>query len=572
MFRSYRVGGLPLWVWLVSSLPWVWAVPANQYFWDDWWIKSQVGLADQVNYWADGAKHPLNPWIYFALLHAGPWLFQLFTFLSTLAGAWALGRIAGEGNLIPASLVPWTRLLFLVLPVYHARFSIAVFEYSLSLSFFLVAWALLLGSEKWSVRSVAGLLLCFAIGVPSLALFFPILYCHLLYSSVLHRRTSSFLAIALKNSFVLVIPVAYAFVFSVVLDTRDRYEPSVGAIVEFARLFTIFLAFGVLVITAVRRLVPSKFTSVLKAVAVGIGAYVGLLPYFAVGYNPLSDFLPWRMREDAKASMGSRLLAILAIEIAVLTVLVLLQRRSKTPIAVGSAWSLLALPAVSLAIGAVVFGPMDWESRLWNLSWPVLAVFFGLVIAVAPVSHQQLVASLQVVVLLTSSMVISSEYVADVLKQRALVAAVDDETRDRVSLAIQTRDTLSEVLVMSDLAGYREKALGSLARYQAIVLVDATPTTSKVNARFRNYRRYEWAGLLGEGLRVDPRTLYVLDGGDVPRRPNSKCDTEIPAIVVAPAVKSSRLEVLLGRSARVSWNSDSATVCLDESGAAWFRR
>lgn len=39
-------------------------------------------------------------------------------------------------------------------------------------------------------------------------------------------------------------------------------------------------------------LVPSKFTSVLKAVAVGMGAYVGLLPYFAVGYNPLSDFCP----------------------------------------------------------------------------------------------------------------------------------------------------------------------------------------------------------------------------------------------------------------------------------------
>lgn len=165
---------------------------------------------------------------------------------------------------------------------------------------------------------------------------------------MLHRRTSSFLAIALKNSFVLVIPVVYSVVFSIIVDSGGKYEPSVGAIVEFARLFTIFLAFGVLAITAVRRLVPSKFTSVLKAVAVGMGAYVGLLPYFAVGYNPLSDFLPWRMREDAKASMGSRLLAILAIEIAMLTVLVLLQRRSKTPIAVGSAWSLLAMPAAVL--------------------------------------------------------------------------------------------------------------------------------------------------------------------------------------------------------------------------------
>jgi len=559
-------------VWLVSSLPWVWAIPANQYFWDDWWIKSQVGLADQVNYWADGAKHPLNPWIYFALLHAGPWLFQLFTFLSTLAGAWALGRIAGEGNLIPASLVPWTRLLFLVLPVYHARFSIAVFEYSLALSFVLVAWALLLGSESWTVRSVAGLLLCFAIGVPSLALFFPILYCHLLYSSVLHRRTSSFLAIALKNSFVLVIPVAYALVFSVVLDTRDRYEPSVGTLVEFGRLFATLLLLGVLLVTLVRRLMPSKLRSISMAVVAGLGACLGLLPYFAVGYNPLSDFLPWRMREVARISMGSRFLAILVIETAVLAVLAMYWRRSKTPAGSLSAWIILASPAVGFSFLTFVFGPLDWESRLWNLSWPVLALFFGLVIAVAPVSHQRLVASLQVAVLLTSSMVISSEYVADALKQRAFVAAVDDVIRDRVSLAIQTRDTLSEVLVMSDLAGYREKALGSLARYEAIVLVDATPTTSNVNARFRNYRRYEWAGLLGEGLRVDPRTLYVLDGGDVPRRPNSKCDTEIPAIVVAPTVKSSRLEVLLGRSARVSWNSDSATVCLDESGAAWFRR
>jgi hypothetical protein len=559
-------------VWLVSSLPWIWAIPANQYFWDDWAIKAQVGLADQVNLWADGAKHPLNPWIYFALLHAGPWLFQLFTFLSTLAGAWALGRIAGEGDLVPASIVPWTRLLFLVLPVYHARFSIAVFEYSLALSFLLVAWALLLSSQKRSVRSVAGLLLCYSIGVPSIALFFPILYCHLLYLFVVHRRTSSFVAVAMKNSFVLVIPVVYSLVFSMMLDSRGKYEPSVGAVVEFGRLFAILLAFGGLVIIAMRRLMPSKFISVSKAVAVGIGAYVGLLPYFAVGYNPLSDFLPWRMREDARLSMGSRLLAIMAIEIAVLAVLAVPRQRSKTAVALGGAWSLLALPAVGLAVATVVFGPMDWDSRLWLLSWPVLAIFFALVVVVAPMSHQQLVASLQVAVLLTSSIMISCEYVADALKQRALVAAVDDELRDRVDLAIQTRGSLFEVLMISDLAGRRENALKSLARYEAIVIINMTPTSQNINARFRGYRGYEWAGLLGEGLGRDPRALYVLDGANVPRRPNSKCETEIPAILVAPTVKSSRTEVLLGRSAHVAWNSDTTTVCLDESGAAWFRK
>jgi len=51
--------------WMLALLPWIWIIPFNQYFWDDWAIAENLGWQDQIEYWSSGAKHFGNPVVFF---------------------------------------------------------------------------------------------------------------------------------------------------------------------------------------------------------------------------------------------------------------------------------------------------------------------------------------------------------------------------------------------------------------------------------------------------------------------------------------------------------------------------
>ncbi|NDE66945.1 MAG: hypothetical protein EB062_02480, partial [Actinobacteria bacterium] len=67
----------PMWSWMIGVLLWAWIIPFNQWFWDDWLTAPLTGWGEQVIRWEGGAKHYLNPVVYFLLVPIGPWSFQL---------------------------------------------------------------------------------------------------------------------------------------------------------------------------------------------------------------------------------------------------------------------------------------------------------------------------------------------------------------------------------------------------------------------------------------------------------------------------------------------------------------
>lgn len=526
--------GAPRWAWFLAFLPWVWVIPFNQYFWDDWSIAAQPGLDGQLSNWAGGAKHFLNPWIYAALLPLGAWVFHVITFAANGATAVSLARVVSESKFLDEGVRKWIGPVFLVLPVFHGRFSVATLEYSVGLAALFGAWALLLGTARIG-RLVAYPLLVFAIGVPSLALLYPLAYFHVAWS----RRECSGQSLGralLFDSPIILIPASYSLIFRFLVDDREKYQISTGALVEFLRglvvlTLVLFAAVWILYRRYSRPQVELRWLSFSL-----FASYVGLFPYYAVGYNPLSDFLPWRYREEVVNSLGMKLLlAVLAFTaIAIFANRLALHLTKQRGMTAG--W-VAVLSSATFSILVYVFGPMDWESRHWLISWPFLALSFVLLPHTQRRETRWSANLAAFLVLLAGSLAISSEYLVDVLKQRSFVSQLKAEVSDDFITAIRDNN-------------------------QAILIIQPTETTDSLNARFRGYRRYEWAGLVGQALQFDASRIRVLATADLTESLTEEaCTDKYEAWKASPEVLSSRVDALTGFRVKTRWDLRQVSLC-----------
>jgi ABC-type Co2+ transport system permease subunit len=205
---------------VLSLLPWIWIIPANQYFWDDWAIAANLGLQDQIKYWGSAAKHFGNPVIYFFLLPIGPWIFHTLIIVASILGALSLSRIASQIPIANQLCVQWCGPLFLVMPVFHARFSIATLEYSLALAALLSAWALLVNRNTLLTKISAVTLLIYAIGVPSLAIVFPFIWIHVTWLNISSKNLRDSIAVGIRGLYVLAIPALFSIWFMRLINTE----------------------------------------------------------------------------------------------------------------------------------------------------------------------------------------------------------------------------------------------------------------------------------------------------------------------------------------------------------------
>lgn len=526
--------GAPRWAWFLAFLPWVWVIPFNQYFWDDWSIAAQPGLDGQLRNWAGGAKHFLNPWIYAALLPLGAWVFHVITFAANGATAASLASVVRESKFLDDGVRKWIGPIYLALPVFHGRFSVATLEYSVGLATLFGAWALLLRTARVG-RLVAYPLLVFAIGVPSLALLYPLAYFHVAWSR--HERSGQSLGRALLlDSPMILIPASYSLIFRFLIDNREKYQILAGALTEFLRGFVVLT----LVLVAAIWILYRRWSRVqveLQWLCFSLlASYVGLFPYYAVGYNPLSDFLPWRFREGVINSLGMRLLLAVFVfsSIAILAnrlAMHLTRQRGAT-----AGW-VAVLSSATFSILVFVFGPMDWESRHWLASWP----FLGLSFVLLPYTQRRETrwsANFAVfLVLLAGSLAISSEYLVDVLKQRSLVSQLRAEVDNDFVTTLRDNN-------------------------EAILIIQPTETTDSLNARFRWYRRYEWAGLVGQALQVDASQIRILASADLTEsRTEATCTKKYEAWKASPEVLSTRVGALTGFRVKTRWDVRQVSLC-----------
>jgi len=151
------------------------------------------------------------------------------------------------------------------------------------------------------------------------------------------------------------------------------------------------------------------------------------------------------------------------------------------------------------------------------------------------------------VVLVASSIAISSEYFVDVLKQRAII----DEAGKQLSSFIS--DDLKDSA-------------------DVVIVVYQKPASNELNARFREYRPYEWWGLLAEGLRIPNSRVRVLAPKDVEATAVENCVPSVEAIAIKPMVYSARREALTRFKVRVDLDPNLLDVCDVEPTDGWPRR
>jgi hypothetical protein len=193
------------------------------------------------------------------------------------------------------------------------------------------------------------------------------------------------------------------------------------------------------------------------------------------------------------------------------------------------------------------------------------------VIATSPIKIRSRVASATIAVLLVASLVISAEYFVDIQKQRALVASVDDEVGLVSDTPLTTGQTLIEIIQMHRPFGDFDKSLGQDDPNQLVVVVETTSTSHLLNARFRGYRPYEWAGLMGKGLNREALAIHVLESKDLGYGRSAGCSEPIRAVLIAPTVNSTRLTAFLGRRLSVNWNAEGLLICYDPEFSVWRR-
>jgi|688.fasta_scaffold237154_2 hypothetical protein len=534
------------WAWGLGLLPWVWIIPSNQYFWDDWLWSQNTDFRWHLDYWLfDGAKHFVDPFIYPTLIKLGAWSFGVLTLLATAIAAWSLSKIVRGQVWASATMKEWTGPIFLVIPIFHARFSAATLEYSLALGALLIAWRVVVSSDLIGRSLVAIPLLVFAIGVPSLAVLYPLMYSHVVLSQSNFANSKHLVGAVLKNCYVLVIPGVFAIVFQIFFNTSGKYGASSGATLEFFWGLLVLLVVGSLILGLVSWYKPPHFKDSLLVVGSGVIAYFSFFPYFAVGYNPFSDFLPWRMRPSVEDGLVERVALMVSLLLLIgASVLLSAGVHRFPPLRLRMTFVLVL--SVVFAAAMVVLGPMDWDSRHWFVAWPALTLFFVLIVAVVPTKlHSALLKSV-FSVFLAASLVISSEYLVDSLKQKAIVAAANSDLRD---FALEQANNGGQVLVV----------------------ISPSPTMNKLNARLRSYRPYEWWGLLAKGMAISSSQLKLLELDDATAVDMAECLSEHRSIRISPEVSTARLRALATLRVRVELNPEPMVVCSKAAKDSWPR-
>lgn len=516
----------------------------NQRFWDDWIFVDYKSFEWHLDYWlVVGAKHYLDPFVMPLLYRAGVWLIHSLSVASACVMAWSFTKVFEKLCWFPQRTLAWFAPMLVVTPVYQARFSGVTLEYTFSLALVSVAWHLLLKRKSRKSELAAGVFLALAIGVPSVAILFPFVFLSAVILPSRGQGPRVWLRESIRRSYILVIPVAYSLIYSQLINDVGKYRVSAGGIVEFLRgLFFLLLVSSLVVIIALRgdRLVFKAHLGLVSALLIG---YICFFPYLAVGFNPVSAFLPWRVQEEVFAGLLSRLGVVVLALVAIALISLRLAVRHQGP----GQWQrriVWLLPALAFSVLVIGLGPMDWESRHWLTAWPFVTLAFLMVLACADLEWQRPLAIATFFIFLGTSVTISEEYLIDSLKQRALVRVVSQESESFIDSSERSGDPL-------------------------LLLVTEDGASSRLNARFRTFRSHEWWGIVKEGLGNDRQDVWILGQDDVTSDVGSSCERPRVAFKLFPQTRTSDWEALRQFRVKVALTVERTLVCPDGVRAGW---
>ncbi|MFZ9457151.1 MAG: hypothetical protein ACO27B_07025, partial [Ilumatobacteraceae bacterium] len=490
------------------TVAWGWSfLFANAYFWDDWasFFGKTADEAFDLGYYDE--KHFLNPVINSFLLNFGIWAFRLAIFaLMFGAGVFAY-KIILRSKMFSVTQCRLFALVFLLLPVNHARFSIQTFEYSFAYFFFFLGWYLvLLRKPVWRIFALLSFLI--AIGTPSF-LTFMILPLINLYLMDLPRGRQQIAKWLVRNADICLLVIVFALFFRTSQGDVEKYGASSYGILY---SFSLGLAFAIFVFVNLRRRKANaqpmrSHILIFSSIAL---VWLGTVPYWIVGYDPARG-LPdvFQLHAGARIQAGefftlsmSVLKLVGGIVIGLLVLFVIKKKSRHSGLIIPNIFFVLYL------LNNHFVGPLEWDSRL-QLLWPLgLALLAVAMIDFVPAGLRQKNANLLVVVLTAATALISAEYYVDSLKQEAIIEQVKQDVQD-----LDGRTVL------------------------------VSEFKNKLNARERTYRVGEWSGIVNKALVGDDNVIKTF----IALKDDQSCPVSYRGVALYPRVKSSFLESLFSR-------------------------
>jgi hypothetical protein len=319
--REPMLAGFP-WVSaiILYTLSWGWSLlRPNTLYWDDWeWVFGHP----PKDIWISTKLSGLAPWsrlIEWPLLLVGHWVIPLATFLGFfLTSIFVFGILKKVLNLEIQNLRSFV-LLFLIVPVNHAKISIIVFDYTSSYLLFFLGWLILVRYRSFISFVFSWLVLFLSLKTHSLLFFVLLPFLHFVWLNKDEIKISKKLRVVHVQVFLIAsLPINYLLLRKLfwppTKDWTDYHQvTSAGLRVALLPIVIGLVPLGVIAMRKGKNL-SVNFGLTLLVVGFLVTA-LALFPYFAgdlyVGYAGRPAYITvfefradWRSRHQLLMPLG----------------------------------------------------------------------------------------------------------------------------------------------------------------------------------------------------------------------------------------------------------------------------
>ena len=236
---------------------------------------------------SDMGQAPWRGFVEFFLMQAGTWTITILTFFLFFAGSLSIFAILSQKTSLLKSQIQKITILFLIVPLNHARVAATVFDYTSSYFLFFLGWLILVRYQSFTSFILSWVILFLSLKTHSFLFFIllPFLHFYWLNNEKL-LKAKKLNSVHLQFVLIALMPFLYLILRDIFWSPSEAWvgyhRPSVKGFLMGSVLFA--LPVVVLIFYTLRTKKKIQIDKNLALFSVGI-AIIGLalLPYFAGG-------------------------------------------------------------------------------------------------------------------------------------------------------------------------------------------------------------------------------------------------------------------------------------------------
>ena len=304
---------------VLYTLSWGWSLlRPNTLYWDDW-----DQFFNRPNFYfrqilIDSGRPLWEGVIEGLLIQVGIWTICLATFICFFLVSVFVFFILKQLSIFDLKYLKILVLIFLVVPVNHARISLVVFDYTFSYFMFYLGWFVLVCHRSLKAFLFALLLLFLSFKTHSFLFFVMLPFLHFCWLNLAHLRQKKLTTAHIQALLIAVLPIIYVVLRSIfwppIESWQDYQQPTRAGLLT--GLWPILIGLVFLFFIFVRYIKTKKFSPGWLLLVVGfLVTALALFPYFAgelyVGFAGRPAYVTvfefradWRSRHQLLMPLG----------------------------------------------------------------------------------------------------------------------------------------------------------------------------------------------------------------------------------------------------------------------------